>query len=68
MLAETRQQVSSALPKDLRLSKTTAMSETINESVVEQATLDWLKGLGYEILSGLAIAPGEPAEIGRAHV
>ena len=30
------------------------------ESVVEDATLDWLKGLGYEVLSGLAIAPGEP--------
>jgi len=33
----------------------------INESIVEQAALDWLKGLGYEVLSGLAIAPGEPA-------
>ena len=31
------------------------------ESVVEDAALDWLRGLGYEILSGLAIAPGEPA-------
>ena len=30
-------------------------------SVVEQAALDWLGGLGYEMLSGLAIAPGEPA-------
>jgi type I restriction enzyme R subunit len=29
--------------------------------VVEQAALDWLYGLGYEVLSGLAIAPGEPA-------
>jgi len=29
--------------------------------VVEQAALDWLHGLGYEVLSGLAIAPGEPA-------
>jgi type I restriction enzyme R subunit len=28
---------------------------------VEDAALDWLKDLGYEILSGLAIAPGEPA-------
>jgi hypothetical protein len=34
----------------------------INESIVEQAALDWLKDLGYEILSGLTIAPGEPAE------
>jgi type I restriction enzyme R subunit len=31
------------------------------ESVVEDAALDWLIGLGYEVLSGLAIAPGEPA-------
>ena len=31
------------------------------ESVVEDAALDWLGGLGYEIVSGLAIAPGEPA-------
>jgi type I restriction enzyme, R subunit len=37
------------------------MSNGITESVVEDAALDWLKGLGYEILSGLAIAPGEPA-------
>ena len=35
------------------------MSNGIRESVVEQAALDWLKGLGYEVLSGLAIAPGE---------
>lgn len=33
----------------------------INEAIVEQAALDWLKGLGYEVLSGLVIAPGEPA-------
>jgi type I restriction enzyme, R subunit len=33
----------------------------LTESVVEEAALDWLKGLGYEVLSGLAIAPGEPA-------
>src|SRR5882724_13686645 len=33
----------------------------LTESVVEDAALDWLAGLGYEILSGLAIAPGEPA-------
>src|SRR5258708_20739136 len=36
------------------------MSDGITESVVERAALDWLRGLGYEILSGLAIAPGEP--------
>ena len=33
----------------------------INEAIVEHAALDWLKGLSYEVLSGLAIAPGEPA-------
>ncbi|MDD5140201.1 MAG: type I restriction endonuclease subunit R [Verrucomicrobiales bacterium] len=37
------------------------MSKGITESVVEDAALDWLRGLGYEVLSGLAIAPGEPA-------
>ena len=37
------------------------MSSRLTESVVEDAALDWLRGLGYEILSGLAIAPGEPA-------
>ena len=34
---------------------------SIRESVVEQAALDWLDGLGYEVLSRLVIAPGEPA-------
>jgi len=33
----------------------------LTESVVEDAALDWLREQGYEILSGLAIAPGEPA-------
>src|ERR1017187_5830207 len=37
------------------------MPDHINESVVEQAALDWLRGLDYEVLSGLVIAPGEPA-------
>ncbi|MHB8520218.1 MAG: type I restriction endonuclease subunit R [Limisphaerales bacterium] len=37
------------------------MSKGITESVVEDAALDWLRELGYEILSGLVIAPGEPA-------
>ena len=31
----------------------------LTEAIVEQAALDWLRGLGYEVLSGLAIAPGE---------
>ena len=33
----------------------------INEAIVEQAALDWLQESGYEVLSGLTIAPGEPA-------
>src|SRR6266404_1998279 len=33
----------------------------LTESVVEDVALDWLGGLGYEVLSRLAIAPGEPA-------
>ena len=37
------------------------MSAAITESVVEECSLDWLNGLGYEVLSGLTIAPGEPA-------
>jgi type I restriction enzyme R subunit len=37
------------------------MSDGITESVVEQCSLDWLRALGYEVLSGLAIAPGETA-------
>jgi hypothetical protein len=28
------------------------------ESIVEEAALDWLAGLGYAILHGPAIAPG----------
>ena len=33
----------------------------LTESVVKDAVLDWLKGLGYEILSWLTIARGQPA-------
>jgi len=32
-----------------------------SESIVEDAALDWLKELGYEIGYGPEIAPGEPA-------
>lgn len=32
----------------------------ITESIAEEATLDWFKELGYSILSGPDIAPGEP--------
>ena len=28
----------------------------INEAIVEQAALDWLRGLGYEVLSGRAVS------------
>lgn len=31
----------------------------ITESIIEQATLDWFKELGYSILNGPNIAPGE---------
>ena len=37
------------------------MSSTLNESVVEEAALDWLGGLGFEVLSGPVIAQGETA-------
>jgi hypothetical protein len=30
------------------------------ESVLEDATLTWLERPGYQVLSGAAIAPGEP--------
>lgn len=33
----------------------------VTESVVEQAALAWLAGVGWEILNGAEIAPGEPA-------
>lgn len=32
----------------------------MDESVVEEAALSWLGGLGYEIRSGADLAPGEP--------
>ena len=37
------------------------MSPAFSETVIEQAALAWLESLGYLILSGLEIAPGEPA-------
>jgi type I restriction enzyme R subunit len=33
---------------------------SFTESVVEDATLAWLEGLGYAVLHGPAIAAGEP--------
>jgi hypothetical protein len=41
---------------------------TLNESNVEDAALDWLRGLGDEVLSRLVIAPDElrvPAAAGK---
>ncbi|MEW6545186.1 MAG: type I restriction endonuclease subunit R [Nitrospirota bacterium] len=37
------------------------MSAVLTESEVESAALSWLEGLGYAILHGPEIAPGEPA-------
>ena len=36
-------------------------SRGFTESVVEEATLEWLEGLGYTVLNGPEIAAGEPA-------
>src|ERR1700731_173234 len=38
-----------------------SMSQAFTESVVEQAALAWLEALGYNVLSGPEIAPGEAA-------
>ena len=37
------------------------MPSTLNEAIVEAATLDWLAALGYGVLHGPEIAPGEAA-------
>jgi type I restriction enzyme R subunit len=37
------------------------VSAFVAESTLEAAALDWLKSLGYAVLNGPAIAPGEPA-------
>src|SRR5215207_1152214 len=43
------------------MSRTSTMSRTsLNESVVEEATLAWFEELGYETLHGPDIAPDEP--------
>ena len=41
------------------------MSVNFTESAVEQATLTWLEGLGYQVLYGPNIAPGGPAAARR---
>jgi type I restriction enzyme R subunit len=35
------------------------MSHAFTESIVEDAALAWIEGLGYAVLHGLEIAPGE---------
>jgi len=37
------------------------MSDNFTESVVEEAALEWFGALGYQIVFGPTIAPGEPA-------
>jgi len=34
---------------------------TLNESIVEDAALEWFGGLGYAVGQGPHLAPGEPA-------
>ncbi|MEX1012743.1 MAG: type I restriction endonuclease subunit R [Waddliaceae bacterium] len=38
------------------------MTSQLSEDIVEQATLSWLKGLGYEIAQGPNIAPDSPSQ------
>jgi len=37
------------------------MSSCFTESVVEEAALEWFRGIGYGVAYGSTIAPGEPA-------
>jgi len=37
------------------------MTEPFSESTVEQAALAWLESIGWQVLHGAEIAPGEPA-------
>ena len=34
---------------------------TLTKSMVEEAALDWFQELGYAVLPGSQLAPGEPA-------
>ena len=43
------------------------MSAVLTESQVEEAALAWLEGLGYTILHGPEIAPGEPGAERRSY-
>src|SRR3990167_5400013 len=38
-----------------------------SESIVEQAALAWFEALGYGVVGGPTIAPGEPAEERRTY-
>ena len=40
------------------------MTLKVCESTVESPTLEWFEGLGYNVLSGPKIAPGEPVAEG----
>lgn len=37
------------------------MMTTFSESTVEEAVLEWVGAVGYSILPGPKVAPGEPA-------
>src|SRR5512136_532755 len=43
------------------------MTHMVTESVVERATFDWFKELGYSVLFGPDIAPNEPAAERATH-
>jgi type I restriction enzyme R subunit len=43
------------------------MTTGFTESVVEEAALAWLEGLGYPIAHGPEIAPNEPAAESEAY-
>ena len=38
------------------------MGSTFTESVVEEAALEWFQSIGYSVVAGPSIAPGEPDE------
>jgi type I restriction enzyme R subunit len=40
---------------------------TFTESIVEQAALAWFEALGYAVVAGPSIGPGEPAEERRSY-
>jgi type I restriction enzyme R subunit len=40
---------------------------TFTESVVEEAALEWFGALGYSVIAGPTIAPGEPSEERRSY-